>query len=398
MKNKNKKLKIGLIVRKFSINENDAYSAGPFLNSYNLSANLAKQGCEIHVFCSGKENLVKFKPLGKGKLYAHFLKIKDFNEKDTELKHKVDSYNFEARVTEYILEKNKKLCLDIIHTQGWPMTGFLLKEILKIRWIHTFRSLETLGLKTLPPEQKKYLELYEGIDNLSRYADKLIVVSKGFKKEILKEIKGIKDKTTFIHNGINLEIFNKSSSSPLGVLFVGRFSQHKGIDILPKIIEDVLEKDTSYKFYLVSQGNFEIKANKTIKSQIEKLQKRFPKRLKWYNEPISHNKLAEVHKKASISIQPSTYEAFGNTVIEALATGKATIVSNVGGMPEIVGNAGVVVKKYSAKSFSKQILKFLENPKLREEYSKKAFQRAKDFTWDKIAKRHLDVYNEAVKK
>jgi glycosyltransferase involved in cell wall biosynthesis len=125
------------------------------------------------------------------------------------------------------------------------------------------------------------------------------------------------------------------------------------------------------------------------------LEEEYPDRFIWYKNPLTHEEIAELHDKAGVYIQPSLYEPFGSTVLEALAKGKAVVVTDVGGMPEMIDKAGIVVKP-NVKSIVPKVLKLLKDTRLRKKYSKLAAERAKDFEWRKIANQYLNLYHEII--
>lgn len=92
-------------------------------------------------------------------------------------------------------------------------------------------------------------------------------------------------------------------------------------------------------------------------------------------------------------IQPSLWEGFGIPVVEAMAMGIPVIVSNVSSLPEVVGEAGLLVDPYSVDQIEQAIRTIVTDKKLRQEYSKKGTLQAKEFSWDKMAKILLKVFD-----
>jgi len=80
-----------------------------------------------------------------------------------------------------------------------------------------------------------------------------------------------------------------------------------------------------------------------IESKLAKLEEEFKERFIWHKETLLREKLAELYNEASVLIQPSRYESFGMTILEAMACEAVVIASNVGGLPEVIGKAGRVV-------------------------------------------------------
>ena len=139
-----------------------------------------------------------------------------------------------------------------------------------------------------------------------------------------------------------------------------------------------------------------IHALKSVQDEFERLEEKFRERFEWKCEPLSAAEIAEIYKRSSIYIQPSFYEAFGLCILEAMASGNAVIASNIGGIPEVVGDAGVLVN-LGEKEFTNSIQKFLDDRKGLEKYRILAAKRAEQFDWNIIAKKTLDLYKKIEK-
>jgi glycosyltransferase involved in cell wall biosynthesis len=91
-------------------------------------------------------------------------------------------------------------------------------------------------------------------------------------------------------------------------------------------------------------------------------------------------------------VYPSFYEGYGLPILEAFACGTPVVTSDVSSMPEVAGDAAVLVDPYDVNSIADGIVKALNAPKALIE---KGFVRVKEFSWDKTARMTLDVYREA---
>jgi glycosyltransferase involved in cell wall biosynthesis len=95
---------------------------------------------------------------------------------------------------------------------------------------------------------------------------------------------------------------------------------------------------------------------------------------------------------ATAFILPSLYEGFGIPVVEAMACGIPVIVSDVSSLPEVVGKAGLLVNPKSADQIEQAIRTISTDQKLHDKLSKQGLERAKKFSWKKMAKEVIDVF------
>jgi glycosyltransferase involved in cell wall biosynthesis len=93
-------------------------------------------------------------------------------------------------------------------------------------------------------------------------------------------------------------------------------------------------------------------------------------------------------------VQPSLYEGWGIPVAESMACGVPVIVSNVSSLPEVVGKAGLFVDPYSVTQIEQAIRTISTDKKLHAKLSKESLLQAKKFSWDKMAKQVLKVFEE----
>jgi glycosyltransferase involved in cell wall biosynthesis len=97
---------------------------------------------------------------------------------------------------------------------------------------------------------------------------------------------------------------------------------------------------------------------------------------------------------ASAFIYPSLYEGFGLPVLEAMACGVPVVTTNVSSLPEVAGDAAVLLNPYSVDELADGIWRILSNEDLRDGCIKKGIERARSFTWERCAIETLKVFSE----
>lgn len=112
---------------------------------------------------------------------------------------------------------------------------------------------------------------------------------------------------------------------------------------------------------------------------------------------LSDHEVAQVFREAALVVSPSLYEGFGLPAAEAMACGAPVVASAAGGLPEVVGNAGVLVPPGDSSNLASAIDQLLDDPSRRERLSEAAVARAKlMFSWEQHAKDCLAVYHEVI--
>lgn len=228
---------------------------------------------------------------------------------------------------------------------------------------------------------------------VSRRLSHIITVSEASKQDISQAFSIPKDRFRVVANGINTDIFHplprvkrlenrimvtNSADTPL-----------KGLRFL---IEAVASIRKSRDVHLTVIG-----APKPD-GVIDKLVKRLnAHEYVTFTGRIDDSEFAKYYAKTTIAAVPSIYEGFGLPAGEAMAC-KVPVISTTGGaLPEVVGDAGVLVPPGDAKALEAAIIDLLDNPEKRARLSQAGYERVKkNFTWMNTARQVVEVYREAI--
>jgi len=112
---------------------------------------------------------------------------------------------------------------------------------------------------------------------------------------------------------------------------------------------------------------------------------------------LEDEEMAILHSGAMCFCFPSLVEGFGIPVLEAMQCGSPVITSNVTSLPEVAGDAAILIDPCDEDSFKQAILDLYKNSSLRKEMSEKGKQRAQLFSWDKCVDQMIEVYSKAMK-
>lgn len=355
----------------------------------NLAKYLARNNCDVHVFCSGEEE----DTYKEENVVVHIIPKIITPIDDSYSKKRMEYDLYESEVVKEITREHTRKPFDIIHSHGsLTKAAFILKKVYNIKWVHTFHAIERQRAEKLSFEEKQYIDMINWIESTVKYCDGAIFVSNKLKEECSKYYK-IK-KNVVIPNGVDLELFRQSHLGNRNVLFIGRFSKEKGIELLPDLIPIVLSVPDA-SITMISPYTILPKDLANILSRIKSLEQKYPQKIKLIDKTVYQEDLVQYYKNSQIYIQPSKYESFGLCILEAMAVGRPIVAFNVGGIPEVVGNAGILASNKS--DLLNSVSQLLQDRKKCSALGNAAMRRAAAFSWDSIARSTVEYYYEVLK-
>lgn len=227
------------------------------------------------------------------------------------------------------------------------------------------------------------------------HASKIICISEFSKKNLLATLPLDPKKVKVIYYGLDHESFKlrdknecrKELGLPLNkkiILNVGNESHSKNI---PTLVE---------AFYRIKKRINEVMLVK-VGDQLESTEF-LVKNLGLCNflhfKRVSHRHVAHFYNAADLFVFPSFYEGFGFPVMEAMASGCPVIAGNRTAIPEIAGDAAILVNPFDMESLCVEMETCLKDENLRDELVRKGIKRASIFTWEKCARETLQTYHE----
>ena len=172
------------------------------------------------------------------------------------------------------------------------------------------------------------------------------------------------------------------------VLYLGGFSPRKNVDSLIKAFNNINKRlCKEYNLVIAGEGKDDFNKLKELSLSLKSRDKiKFTGYLKNEDLPLFYN-------ACDAFIYPSFYEGFGLPVLEAMNCGCPVITSNVSSIPEVVGNAGIMINPSNINELEDAMEMLLNDETLKEKYSLLGLQRSSEFSWEKTAKLTLNVYN-----
>lgn len=258
------------------------------------------------------------------------------------------------------------------------------------KWVVTLHGASNLSLPlkyTYPTFKGKIVGLFKNIRRrivwfFYKYkVAHIITVSNFAKEEIIEQLNIKRSKISVIYHGYNNDLFLPRSGEKNYLLHVSIYQKVKNIERLLLAYQQIpIEK--RMPFVLIAPG---------FPSQTEKIEK-----LTLITNKLSQKEILNYLQGAYAFIFPSLRESFGLPILEAFGAGVPVVSSNTSALKEIVGDAGILVNPYSTDELQTAIERIVENKTLRNELAHKAEQRAKDFSWEKSAFWHYEIFKKVV--
>jgi len=222
----------------------------------------------------------------------------------------------------------------------------------------------------------------------------IITVSEMAKHHI-HEIFGIPEsRMKVIYNGIDVELFSPSDAVPrLDNQILMVMSRDTAVKGLRFLLEALAELRKRWDLKLVVVG-------RTLgDGMTEKLMDRLgvTESVTFRNQ-IETSELIELYRSSTLVAVPSTYEGFGLPAAEAMSCGAPLVSTTAGALPEVVGDAGILIPPADSEALTDAIAQLMESPAKRHEYSVLARKRILEkFNWSNAARLTAEVYSEAIK-
>ncbi|HEX5417324.1 MAG TPA: glycosyltransferase family 1 protein [Chloroflexota bacterium] len=111
---------------------------------------------------------------------------------------------------------------------------------------------------------------------------------------------------------------------------------------------------------------------------------------------VPDDDLPALYSLCDLFVYPSLYEGFGLPPLEAMACGRAVLTTNTSSLPEVVGDAGVLVSPYDVEGLAAAMASLLDDPERRRELGVRGVRRAGEFSWQNSARKLLGIYHDLV--
>ena len=365
---------------------------------YDLSHRLIKDGHEVTVV-TYRDGEVPYYEDDKGvKVYRvdnYMIQPNNFIDWILQL-----NFNMVERASQIIAEQGK---FDIIHAHDWLVANAAktLKHSFDIPIVATIHATEAGRNSGIREPNQKYINDTEWM--LTYEANEVIVNSNYMKSEVQRLFGLPFEKINVVPNGVNLNKFTGmdrdysfrrkyATDNEKIILFMGRLVYEKGVQNLIAAMPKVLASYHDAKLVIAGKGGMldELKAQADYLGISNKV---------YFAGYMNGKDVERMYKAADISVFPSTYEPFGIVALEGMLAERPIVVSDAGGLGEIVEHRVTGMKSYcgNPNSIADSILELLFNPELCDNIVKNAKIKVKEnYNWQKMAQDTHFTYQKAI--
>ncbi len=236
----------------------------------------------------------------------------------------------------------------------------------------------------------------------ARGARRVLTVSEASKQDILKYLHIPADQVEVIYNAPDARITAPPPPEDIArtrdrylltapfILYSGNIKPHKNLDRLIEAYA-LLRRQGIEDHKLLIIGD-EVSKYPNLRRQVHRFQLHQHVRFLGF---VPDATLAALYRLAAVFVFPSLYEGFGLPPLEAMAAGTPVVTSNVSSLPEVVGDAALLIDPTSPPSIADALARVLTDPPLRADLVRRGLARAATFSWAQSAARVHEVYREA---
>jgi glycosyltransferase involved in cell wall biosynthesis len=273
--------------------------------------------------------------------------------------------------------------------------GLVLSRPYVVTVHDVMRQLDVLRGELLvgPPSRRDRLVLRLDRAGILR-ADALIAVSETTKSDLVRHLGVAPDRVTVVYEGIDHSLFRPVERRLLDepyVLFVGSEQPRKNLATLLRALAKAKRDPALERLKLVKVGAAADFEPSFRASTLQTLAELGLERDVLFTERVPEDELVAWYSGAACLVLPSLSEGFGLPPLEAMACGCPAIVSDRGALPEVAGEAALVVEALDADALAGAIVRVFGDGSLRTELRERGLERARAFSWERAAAETLRV-------
>ena len=296
----------------------------------------------------------------------------------------------------------RRLQLDVFHSPNFmiPLPAFPRRRPGAIACVTTLHDLIPLLFPEFAPRSKKsrFYPVYRRIMNEVALRSTLILTdSDHSRRDVLDHLKVPGDQVRAVPIGVS-PVFSAAprpaaTRDGAQLLYIGRMDPYKNLAGVIRVLarlNDLLNRPVGLRIVGPPDARYPEAAELAKTLGVEAL-------LRW-DGYLPDEELPLAYRQADVLILLSRYEGFGLPVVEAMASGTPVVCSNVSSLPEIAGDAALLVAPDDVEGAAQAVAAVLRDPQKAETMRHKGLEQAARFSWEKTARETLAAYEEAARR
>jgi len=277
---------------------------------------------------------------------------------------------------------------------------YVLPALVGCRSVVTIHDCIHLMFPQYLPNKAAYAYARASMWAAARRSDRILTVSEASKRDILHLFNVKPEKIVVVYNAIDEHFSATPSDEHVArvreryqldhkfVLYVGNIKPHKNLVRLIEAFSQLRRTHDDLKLLIIGD---EISKLPALRRAVHSHKLHKYVRFLGY---LKDDTLTVLYRLASVFVFPSLYEGFGLPPLEAMASGTPVVTSNVSSLPEVTGDAAVLVDPYDVESIEDGMRRVIDDPKLADELRAKGLKRAREFSWAHSVEKTQRVYRE----
>jgi glycosyltransferase involved in cell wall biosynthesis len=236
-------------------------------------------------------------------------------------------------------------------------------------------------------------------------AARVITVSEASKRDILRYFRVPESRIDVIYNAIDERFWQEPAADEVErvreryrlnapfVLYAGNIKPHKNLERLIEAFNLLRHERADLKDVELLIIGDEISKYATLRRAVHR--HKLHKHVRFFGF-VPDQTLAALYRLARVFVFPSLYEGFGLPPLEAMASGTPVITSNVSSLPEVVGDAALMIDPYEPAAIADAMRQILTDPILHADLRTRGLARAREFSWERSIRRVREIYDEVL--
>jgi len=237
-------------------------------------------------------------------------------------------------------------------------------------------------------------------------AARVMTVSEASKRDILRYFRVPESRIDVIYNAIDDRFWQEPDTEAIAlvreryqltgpfVLYAGNIKPHKNLERLIESFHLLRQHSPELKDVLLLIIGDEISKYATLRRAVHR--HKLHKHVRFFGF-VADQTLAALYRLAGVFVFPSLYEGFGLPPLEAMASGTPVITSNVSSLPEVVGDAALMIDPYEPEAIADAMRRVLTDASLRADLRRRGLARAREFSWERSIRRVREIYDEVMR-